>query len=220
MTSPESNPYIGADDPAEAPRLDAQAAGALDELRAALTLHPIPPMRACWSSVVAVASSPAHFSQRCPMLPSSPPTATSASSPTRAPPSPITSPRDVCASSAPTPPACPIRHAPSTSSSAAAYSCTNPTRSSSSPKCSASPRSAGSPSPPSQTGAPVPCTRTARRFRAAQARPSCPCARLPRPAARPQALRPLPRLRPRRGQRARNRLRRDRPRPSHPHRRR
>lgn len=43
MTSPESNPYIGADDAAEAQRLDAQAAGALDELRAALTLHPIPP---------------------------------------------------------------------------------------------------------------------------------------------------------------------------------
>jgi SAM-dependent methyltransferase len=43
MTSPNSNPYIGADDPAEAQRLDAQAAGALAELRAALALHPVPP---------------------------------------------------------------------------------------------------------------------------------------------------------------------------------
>jgi SAM-dependent methyltransferase len=38
----DSTRYVGAHDPTEATRLDAQQAGALDELRGALALHPIP----------------------------------------------------------------------------------------------------------------------------------------------------------------------------------
>jgi SAM-dependent methyltransferase len=41
-SDPGRTHYVGAHDPTEAARLDAQQAGALDELRGALALHPIP----------------------------------------------------------------------------------------------------------------------------------------------------------------------------------